>query len=418
MASQQHYSDLTSTAAPFVPSSLQGSTIENDSPQKLVQVTRGGCIFFVPESEAGPTPTTDTAAADADWFLAENGSSPMALNPRSVPAPNRFTLGSLLSHEKIRQAFDAQNEWLLRQLDPSDERYKEIPAGFHCMYPLDPPVAKNSHRDAAGSWGYPTHTYKVTSHADGRTYALRRIENVRTTNEIANSAVHLWSRVVHPGVLPLHKAFVSHGALFFLYDYIPGAQSLKTRYIDVRATTSVQQEDRSTRGCSPARHFASPGQRSRSSSPGIAIRSASPLAERILWTYICQLVSAVYTIHMAGMACRSLDIAHVLLCDQGRIRINGVGIIDVLEYDTQKSVAELQREDLFSLGRLILSLANRCVVTNASVPLSLEGLRQHYSPEMNSFVTVLISNTHSVSIRDIVTMISSHLMDALQHQYG
>lgn len=280
----------------------------------------------------------------------------------SIPAR---PVESLLAHENIRRIFDRQNEWLMQQLDPSDERYKEIPMGFHCMYPLDPPVAKNSHRDAAGSWGYPTHMYKVTSQTDGRTYALRRVENVRTNDEIASSAENLWRRIDHPNVLTLHRSFVSHGALFFLTDYIPGAQSLKSRYLDTIPSIPEQNVERCSPG-SPSSSVSCPEMSSNLRRSMVPLPRSILVSESLIWSYICQLVSALYAIHTAGMACRSIDAAHILLAGQNRIRINGVGIIDVLEYDTKKSAAELQREDIFALGRLILSLANRCTATSAT----------------------------------------------------
>ncbi|RLO02169.1 hypothetical protein DYB28_013235, partial [Aphanomyces astaci] len=94
-------------------------------------------------------------------------------------------------------------------VDPGDERYKEIPSQFVCMWPLD--TTTSQHRNVAGSFGYPSHSYKVLSDTDGRTYALRRIENARTTPAIVQQAVDMWKRVQHAAMVPLHRGFVSHG---------------------------------------------------------------------------------------------------------------------------------------------------------------------------------------------------------------
>ena len=46
----------------------------------------------------------------------------------------------------------------LKQLDPSDERYKEIPPRYHSAFCLDDPTVQ---RGTGGSFGYPSVLYKV-----------------------------------------------------------------------------------------------------------------------------------------------------------------------------------------------------------------------------------------------------------------
>lgn len=88
-------------------------------------------------------------------------------NYGSYPAPQRRTVNSMLISHQLRKQLDTQNACIAAQLHPSDERYKEVPSEFHSLFPLDPPVSRNSHRNAAGSYGYPSHVYKVVSHHDG-----------------------------------------------------------------------------------------------------------------------------------------------------------------------------------------------------------------------------------------------------------
>lgn len=58
------------------------------------------------------------------------------------------------------------------------------------------------------------------------------------------------------------------------------------------------------------------------------------LAESSLWNYIIQLTGAVRAIHTQGLACRTLEATKILLVDsKSRIRINGCGILDVLNFD-------------------------------------------------------------------------------------
>lgn len=63
---------------------------------------------------------------------------------------------------------------------PSDPRYKQIPPRYHSMHVLD----DSSQEVVTGSFGFLTSLYKVVDSVDGRTYALRRVERVRTNNEV------------------------------------------------------------------------------------------------------------------------------------------------------------------------------------------------------------------------------------------
>ncbi|CAK4717244.1 unnamed protein product [Aphanomyces euteiches] len=293
-------SELTSSAPPFIPQQQLVS-------EPLVQVTRGGCIFYVPESEVA------TAGGSLHVEV------PLATTPSSTSSPivaTRRSLASLALAPSIRRQLDAQHEEMVRQIDPSDERYKEIPSQFTCMWPLDHDTVH--HRNVAGSFGYPSHSYKVLSETDGRTYALRRIENVRTTPAIVQQAVETWKRIVHSSLVPLHRAFVSHGGihpLFFLCEFYPGAVSLHQKYIAASAAPS----------------------------------------EAILWTLLTQLSGALRVVHAAQLACKAIHARRILVTAHDRIRITGLGVLDVLEYDSLKSkprVESLQREDVWNVGKV------------------------------------------------------------------
>ena len=46
-----------------------------------------------------------------------------------------------------------------------------------------------------------------------------------------------------------------------------------------------------------------------------------------------------------------------------RLRISGVGIFDIIHYDGGKNLLQHQFEDLFSLGKLILCLACKVIIS-------------------------------------------------------
>ncbi len=70
---------------------------------------------------------------------------PVALRSTAVP-------------EQLWAEFQNHSLSVLRQLPPDDERLKEIPPQFYAAFPLD---NASKTRGTAGSFGYPSETYKV-----------------------------------------------------------------------------------------------------------------------------------------------------------------------------------------------------------------------------------------------------------------
>ena len=67
---------------------------------------------------------------------------------------------------------------------------------------------------------------------DGQVYCLRRVDRIRTSQDICQAVCQLWQQLKQPtsGILTLYQAFVSHGALYLLRQYVPGAQSVKSHF--------------------------------------------------------------------------------------------------------------------------------------------------------------------------------------------
>ncbi|KAF0691144.1 Aste57867_17568 [Aphanomyces stellatus] len=408
-------SELTSTAAPFVPKHVSASPQSTADP--LVQVTRGGCIFYVPESEATTAPNPGASNPHASLHVDVHpaslhvSTSSGIHHPSSSAIPSsmssshgcdyrpivatRRSLASLALAPSIRRQLDQQHEEMVRQVDPSDERYKEIPSQFVCMWPLDDD-GDTRHRNIAGSFGYPSHAYKVLSETDGRTYALRRIENVRTTPEIVQQAVDTWKRVGHAALVPLHRAFVSHGALFFLCEFYPGAVSLQHKFLSTTTTTRP--------------------------------------TEALLWAILTQVCAALRVVHGANLACKAIHPRRLLLTAHDRIRITGVGVLDVLEYDSLKSkprVDTMQREDILSLGKAVLSLATLHEWHPSTQNEWLADMQHHYSPSLCHVVALLVDQNivtvrvvlwvcatdSGVQVADLSAPLQDHLFATLDHQH-
>lgn len=183
--------------------------------------------------------------------------------------------------------------------------------------------------------------------------------------------------------MSLREAFVlEQGAgvdlhTWFVYDYHPAAKTLE------------------------ATHFVS--------------ASNVTFNEDILWSYICQLVSALRTIHSQGLACRCIYPSKILVTGKNRLRINGIGVSDVIHYDPSKIVHQ-QLDDLVSLGKLIMCLACRSAAAAQNIQRSLETIGATFSAELKNLIIFLLSKgglgqaqIGFTTIEDVVSRISGRM---------
>ena len=162
------------------------------------------------------------------------------------------------------------------------------------------------------AYDYPTKIFKVIRQSDGIPFALRRVDKLRTTTEITQVVKKAWARIQHVGIVPLCDVFMKSGAVFFLHQYMPGAKSVKELYLNNTA--------------------------------------GGLLPEHFLWDVAISLTSSLFAIHATQMACRCVNSSRILITGRGRVWIGNVGITDVLEFESRKSLVELQREDLHGMG--------------------------------------------------------------------
>jgi len=320
-----------------------------------------------------------------------------------------------------------------QMMDPADPRHRAVPPGYVGAYPLDPDEQREpgiSHRRRS-TFGYPTMCFRVTAQDDGRLYCLRRLDSVRCVSpKIAASVRDVWVHAVdpglgggknssaaaaaaaagippprlvdHPNLVRFYKAFVSQKAVFFVHRYHPGARTLRERYLQ----------------------------------GGVPM----PLPEDLLWSIVTQLVGVVRAVHGSNLAVRTLQMNHVLCTTEAgigaagaaasspvggrvRIRVNCVGIPDALEFEARKPLADLQREDMFALGRLIMSLATGTEIQPAdaandqTVARCEQYIAGQYSRSLLSLVMNLVRPRNMTNdpptIFDVAGMMAQRAFDEL-----
>lgn len=329
-----------------------------------------GNSVFVPESMAFEIENLPQSCdpLGMDWATSLN----------SLPTPPKRTLQTIGIPEPIRQHFQGLDLTSLRQMDPADERYKEIPVRYHSAFPLDDPSAQ---RRAGGSFGYPSCLYKVSDRADSHIYALRRFDNVRLVSaSVLKSVQTKWTAIRHPSIVTLYSIAVEKGAVFFAHAYHPSAQTLKQRFLDPRSHSSSN--------------------------------SSQVVSEALLWRLLAQISAGMRLVHSRGMAVRSLNPSHILLTSGARFRIANVGVVDVLEFESRKSLQDWQMEDVVKLGYLILSVAMRRPIGPKSVEAGMNHLQQSFSQELCRVVAALLTGSRSID-QIICHMMSDKICDEL-----
>ncbi len=196
-----------------------------------------------------------------------------------------------------------------------------------------------------------------------------------------------WKKVRNANVVSVHEVFTSRefgdSSLLFAYDYHPMSKTLQELHFPPN----------------PARYRGSPA-----------------VSEHILWGYICQITNALKAIHSAGLAARCIDLSKVIVTDKGRIRLSACAILDVVQYESSRSIQELQQEDMVKFGQLILALGTSTLPAHLSnMQAAVETLGSRYSGNLKDAVAWLIQNPapgDAKAIDSFIGGIATHLNSA------
>ncbi len=144
-------------------------------------------------------------------------------------------------------------------------------------------------------------------------------------------------------------------------------------------------------------------------------RISNTVPEKVLWGYITQIASAIKSVHAANLAVRCMDPSKVILTDKLRIRLNACSILDVVHFEAQRPLAELQEEDFLHFGKLILSIGTNNLSHNQAMKAAVDQLGRLYSAELKDTVAWLLTPVQPPAVKtidDLLTGISTHLVSA------
>ncbi|KAJ4481109.1 kinase-like domain-containing protein [Lentinula aciculospora] len=271
--------------------------------------------------------------------------------------------------------------------------------------------------------------YRAINSNDGIPYVLRRIENFRLMQQAAFNAIEAWSHIRHPNIVPVHEAFTTRtfndSSLVVVYSYYPNSQTLFEAHLKstIPSTLSQYLQNGGGRLALGQSHslpqlsqYGQPLPSPFTSSQSLRHLQSSGIPERILWSYIVQIASAIKRVHEAGLAVRTIDATKILLTGKNRVRIGSCAVWDVLTYDQHLDVVALQHDDLQHFGRLIFALCcnNPQATTNGNFQKSLEIISKTYSHDVKSIALYLISKNHPhKNINTVFETISGRLLTEL-----
>lgn len=286
-----------------------------------------------------------------------------------------------------------RNRLMHERLDPSDPRYGyEIPASihrnrYHSLFPLEDPSRISQAKEL---YGFPSSVYKAMRMKTSEVVCLRRMHGCVVANDISSAALEKWfSFRENPNVVGVQEVFCCRefgdgGSLCFVYDYYPGAVNLFEQFIVDEA----------------------------------------PISLDFVWSIVCQLVAVLSSIHAAGLAYQVLDAKRVLLTAKGtpRIRLNCLGIEDIVRFGSLPLLEDSQALDVESAGLLVLYLITKRSADQTDLITAIEFVGTNYSKELGAALQLMILHTYPGGSRptifDVSQFIHARIVHELQSAYS
>lgn len=155
--------------------------------------------------------------------------------------------------------------------------------------------------------------------------------------------------------------------------------------------------------------------------PGRPNRNPPPLvSEQVLWSYVVQITNALKAVHSAQLAVRVIEPTKVIVTDEGRIRLNGCALEDLLDSQVH-DIADLQRLDFHKFGVFILTLGTINMSNSSSRARAPDVFAQNYSKtnaQLQNVVQWLLDHDrpeNKAGIDVLIKLISSNAIDAFDN---
>ncbi|XP_030056199.1 PAN2-PAN3 deadenylation complex subunit PAN3 isoform X2 [Microcaecilia unicolor] len=368
--------------------------------QVIQKETVGGTTYFYTDT----TPAPVTGMVFPNYHIYPPTAPHVAYMQPKANAPSFFMA------DELRQELINRHLITMAQIDHSDIPVPSEVDSYHSLFPLEPLPPPNRIQKSS-NFGYATSCYKAVNSKDDLPYCLRRIHGFRLVNTKCMGLVDMWKNIQHSNIVTLRevfttKAFGEH-SLVFAYDFHAGGETLMSRHFNDPNADAYFTKRKWGQHDGP-----------------ILRQHAGLLPESLIWAYIVQLSSALRTTHTAGLACRVMDPTKILITGKTRLRVNCVGIFDVLTYDSSQNnalaLAQYQQADLISLGKVVLALACNSLagIHRENLQKAMELVTLNYSSDLKNLILYLLTDQNRLrSVNDIMPMIGARFytqLDAAQ----
>ncbi|XP_037234414.1 PAN2-PAN3 deadenylation complex subunit PAN3 isoform X4 [Falco biarmicus] len=369
--------------------------------QVIQKETVGGTTYFYTDT----TPAPLTGMVFPNYHIYHPAAPHVAYMQPKANAPSFFMA------DELRQELINRHLITMAQIDQADIPVPAEVDSYHSLFPLEPLPPPNRIQKTS-NFGYITSCYKAVNSKDDLPYCLRRIHGFRLVNTKCMVLVDMWKKIQHSNIVTLRevfttKAFGEH-SLVFAYDFHAGGETMMSRHFNDPSADAyfTKRKWGQHDGPLPRQH-------------------AGLLPESLIWAYIVQLSSALRTIHTAGLACRVMDPTKILVTGKTRLRVNCVGIFDVLTFDNSQNnplalMAQFQQADLISLGKVVLALACNSLsgIQRENLQKAMELVTINYSSDLKNLILYLLTDQNRLrSVNDIMPMIGARFytqLDAAQ----
>ncbi|KAM5336325.1 PAN2-PAN3 deadenylation complex subunit PAN3 isoform 7-T8 [Glossophaga mutica] len=372
------------------------------SGQVIQKETVGGTTYFYTDT----TPAPLTGMVFPNYHIYPPTAPHVAYMQPKANAPSFFMA------DELRQELINRHLITMAQIDQADMPVPAEVDSYHSLFPLEPLPPPNRIQKSS-NFGYITSCYKAVNSKDDLPYCLRRIHGFRLVNTKCMVLVDMWKKIQHSNIVTLREVFTTKAfaepSLVFAYDFHAGGETMMSRHFnDPNADAYFTKRKWGQHdGPLPRQH-------------------AGLLPESLIWAYIVQLSSALRTIHTAGLACRVMDPTKILITGKTRLRVNCVGVFDVLTFDNSQNnnplalMAQYQQADLISLGKVVLALACNSLagIQRENLQKAMELVTINYSSDLKNLILYLLTDQNRMrSVNDIMPMIGARFytqLDAAQ----
>eukprot|EP00116_Pleurobrachia_bachei_P003692 sb/3463954/ len=255
-------------------------------------------------------------------------------------------------------------------------------------YALLPIENESTLQDQPDVFGSASICYRAYSSIDGCVYTLRRFPNCTVNNAELKKQLEIWKGIRHSNIVSIHDAFVTKqfGDTSFVVvtDFHAGAQTLKQVYF------------------------------------GTQQYSYSQLDESLLWNFIIQLTAAIRTLHAQKLSCRVIYPSKIMLTGRNRLRVNCVGVLDMLvsvppgvtdekSYNIQQTYMH-QQKDIVDLGKLVVCLScnSLAAMHQNNLSKSSEMISSVYSQDVKMLLQhILQKSLQPKKVNDLMPLIGA-----------